>query len=119
MNKEYIKPAAWGVVGGAIAVLIVAFSTGWVVTSSSARSMAEQMTENAVVASLAPICASKFEQAAKTDNTLIAALGAVDSWQRDTHMMKNGWATFSGATEPNRDVAEACAKLLSASHKLK
>ena len=119
MKKEDIKPAAWGAIGGAIALLIVIFSTGWVVTSGSARDMAEQMTEKAVIASLAPICANKFEQAAKADNTLIAALGAVDSWQRDAHVMKNGWATFSGAPEPNRIVAEACAKLLSATHKLK
>jgi hypothetical protein len=83
MKKEDIKPAAWGAVGGAIALLIVAFATGWVVTSGSARDMAEQMSEKAVVASLAPICANKFEQAAKADTILIAALGAVDSWERD------------------------------------
>ena len=119
MKKDDIKPAAWGAIGGAIALLIVIFSTGWAVTSSSARDMAEEMTEKALVASLAPICAEKFEQAAKADGTLIAALGAVDSWQRDSHMMKNGWATFAGEPEPNRNVAEACAKLLSATHKLK
>ncbi len=34
-------------------------------------------------------------------------------------MMKNGWATFAGTSEPIRDVAEACAKLLSETLKLK
>ena len=119
MKKEDIKPAAWGAIGGAIALLIVGFSTGWLVTSSSARDMAEQMTEKAVVANLAPICANRFEQAAEADNTLIAALGAVDAWQRDSHMMKNGWATFAGAPEPKRIVAEACAEAVSSAHKLK
>ena len=119
MKKNEIKPAVWGAVGGAVALLIVGFSTGWVVTSGSARDMAEQMTEKAVVASLAPICASKFEREAKADKTLIAALGSVEYWRRDAHMMENGWATFSGTPEPNRVVAEACARLLSATYNLK
>ena len=119
MKKQEIIPAAWGAVGGAIALLIVIFSTGWVVTSSTAGDMAEQMTQKAVIASLAPICASNFEQAAKADNTLIASLGAVRSWKRDAHLMSNGWVTFAGDPEPKKIVADACARLLSETHKLK
>jgi hypothetical protein len=39
-------------------------------------------------------------------------LKATDSWKQDTFVEKGGWATFPG-NEPNRMVAEACAKILS------
>ena len=37
MKKEYIKPFVWGSAVGAIVLLIVIFSAGWVVTSGSAQ----------------------------------------------------------------------------------
>ena len=43
----------------------------------------------------------------------------VDSWQRDSHLMKAGWATFPGGVKPDNDVAVACAKLLITSLKIK
>ena len=65
---------------------------------------------DAVVAALTPICVDKFKQASDA-KTSLAALKAVDSWQRDSFVTKGGWATFPG-NEPNRDVADACAKVL-------
>ena len=67
----------------------------------------------ALVAALAPICVDKFRQAADVKATTVA-LNATDTWKRDTFVEKGGWATFPGAAEPNRDVAEACATILSA-----
>ncbi|MEJ2653576.1 MAG: hypothetical protein P8173_17860 [Gammaproteobacteria bacterium] len=46
-------------------------------------------------------------------------LGALDSWDRKSHLMKAGWATFPGGAQPDSDVAQACAKLLSTTYKLK
>lgn len=108
-----------GLVVGAAATMIVGFAWGGWQTGGTVDERVETASTTATVAALAPICANRFEKASITDKTLIAALGAVDSWQRDQHMMKNGWATFSTGTEPNRIVAEACAKLLSGTFKLK
>lgn len=111
MNKADIKPAAWGAVGGAVALLIVIFSTGWVVTSSSARDMAEEMTEKAVVASLAPICVAQFSQGANGEAWL-AELKALDYWKRADFVKAKGWATMPGSETPASDIADACAKQL-------
>ena len=111
MKKEDIKPAAWGAVGGAIALLIVMFSTGWVVTSSSAREMADEMTEEAVVASLAPICVAQFTQSARGKAEL-AELKALDYWKRPEFVEKKGWATMPGSETPTSAISDDCAKLL-------
>jgi hypothetical protein len=39
-------------------------------------------------------------------------LKGTDLWQRDGYVEKQGWATMPGAEKPDRNVAEACAKLL-------
>lgn len=75
--------------------------------------MVETASQEATVAALAPICAEKFERAASTDNNLATELGALRSWNRDSHLLKAGWATFAGGAEPDDNVAEACASLIS------
>ncbi len=50
-----------------------------------------------------------------TDNGLIVELKAVKSWERNSHLKDAGWATFPGRAEPDNEVAEACASLLSKS----
>ncbi len=102
--------------GAAIGVIVtVALGFGWGgwTLGSTAEKMAANSATNAVVAALAPICVNKFTQAAESPTTLVA-LKATDSWQQDSFVAKGGWATFPGSKEPNRDVAEACAKILSA-----
>lgn len=111
MKKEDIRPAAWGAVGGAIALLIVIFSTGWMVTSGSARDMAEQMKEEAIVASLAPICVAQFSQG-ENGKASLAQLKALDSWKRADFVNAKGWATMPGSDSAARDVAEECADRL-------
>jgi hypothetical protein len=108
-----------GLVVGAVATMYIGFSWGGWHLGSTVDQKVETASTTAMVAALAPICADKFKQAAKADNALVASLRAVDLWEREEHLMKTGWATFSGEPEPNRTVAEACAKLLSATLKLK
>ena len=109
MKKEHIEPAAWGAVGGAVALLIVVFATGWVITSSSAEDMAEQMSEKAVVASLAPICVAQFSNGG---NGKLAELKALDSWKRAEFVEANGWATMPGSEAPTSDIARECVNRL-------
>src|SRR3569833_769452 len=95
---------------GAVIAMIIGFSWGGWMLQSKAQKLADQKAEAAVVTALTPICVDKFEQAADAKATL-AALKAEDSWKRDNFVSKGGWATFPG-NAPNRDVAEACAKVL-------
>ena len=108
-----------GLAVGVIGTLIIGFGWGGWNLGGTVEEKLETASRTSMVAALAPICADKFERAAKTDNDLVVKLAAVDSWQRDSHLMKTGWATFPGGAEPDRGVAEACATLLNTALKLK
>lgn len=111
MKKEYVKPFAWGFVVGAIVLLIVIFSTGWVVTSSSARAKAEETARAAVLNRLVPICVEQFMKDPKKEERL-KELKETRSWERGEYVEKQGWATMPGEKEPDRGVAEECARRL-------
>jgi hypothetical protein len=52
------------------------------------------------------------DQRAADAGANLAALKKADSWDRDDIITKAGWTTFPGS-EPDRNVARACAALLS------
>ena len=108
-----------GLAVGVVATVVIGFSWGGWVLGSTAAEKAEMMAQTAMVEALAPICAARFEEAANAENGMVAEFAEVDSWQRDSHLMKAGWATFPGGAKPDNDVAEACAKLLITSLKIK
>lgn len=101
-----------GAAAGFAITVVLGFGWGGWQLQSKAQKHTDQSVNSAVVAALAPICAEKFQHAANAPATLVA-LKATDSWKQDTFVEKGGWATFPGGTEPNRNVAEACAKILS------
>lgn len=103
---------AQGAAAGAILTAAIGFGWGGWVLGGDAQKMAEERTNTAVVAALAPICADKFQNADEATAQLVA-LKKVDSWDQDKFIIKGGWATFPGGAEPNRNVAEACANMLS------
>ena len=109
MKKEVIKPLVGGIAIGAIALLIVVFWTGWVVTSSKAESQGEQMATEAVIEALAPICVEQFAQDPNKVERL-EALKEKSSYQRDDYVEEIGWATMPAAESSVRGVADACAK---------
>jgi hypothetical protein len=101
-----------GAFAGFLATVVVGFGWGGWTLGGTAQKMADEKANTAVVAALTPICVDRFKHAADVKATLVA-MNAVDAWKRDSFVEKGGWATFPGSAEPNRDVAEACAKLLS------
>ncbi|MDH4172989.1 MAG: hypothetical protein OEW90_17010 [Betaproteobacteria bacterium] len=106
------EPFLWGVGAGAIALAIIGFNFGGWMTSSTAKQQASTSAELAMVKLLAPICVAQFRMDPKATASL-AALVATDRWDQSAYVSKGGWATMPGSTaEPNRDVAEACAKTL-------
>lgn len=106
----------WSWVGIGILTMIVGFSWGGWVTGSTARAMAEARGEDAVVKRLAPMCALRFENASDKEQRL-KELKDAGAWDRAEYVMKQGWATLPGDKEPERKVADECAKLLVADAK--
>ena len=102
-----------GACAGLLATVVIGFGWGGWTLEKTATKMAEQRANIAVVAVLAPICVDNFQHATAAKATL-AELKATDSWKQDTFVVKGGWATFPGNEAPNNNVAEACAKMLSA-----
>ena len=113
------KRLVQGLAVGVVATLVIGFNWGGWQLGSTAKENVETASQAATVAALAPICADKFERAANADGGMVTALRAVRSWERNTHLIKAGWATFPGGAEPNDNVADACAKLLSKALDLK
>jgi len=113
--KRLMQGLAVGVIGAAV----IGFGWGGWQLGSTVDERVETATQTAMVAALAPICADKFERAANADDGLVVELGEIRSWERDSHLIKTGWATFPGGAKPNDDVAEACASLLSKALELK
>ena len=107
----WCKPAFWGVVVGALGIMIVGFAWwGWVL-GSTAEQMAKGRADEAVTAILVPICVEKFMAQAEVAAKL-AAFQNTASWQRSQLIEKGGWATMAGNKDPNTAVAKACAQQL-------
>ena len=110
MLKEMIKPPyLWGVVSGAIALLIVIFWTGWVVTSSTAETEGKQMAKEAVQENLVPICVEQYLQDPNKVERF-AELKEKSSYQRDDYVEEIGWANMPGSESSVRGIADKCAK---------
>ena len=103
----------WGAVGGAAALAFIGFMFGGWVTGGKAKELAQEQTQKAVVAALAPICADKFRNATNAAENLVKLKGISYSWEKGTYVSQGGWATFPGSSEPNSAVAQACAEMLS------
>ena len=114
MKRVEIKPFAWGMAVGAIVLLIVVFSAGWVVTSGSAKAEAKAMATNAVMNRLAPIAVAQFMQDPNKEERL-KELKKRESWganNRSDYVQEQGWATMPGEKKPDREVADECARRL-------
>ena len=110
---DWLKPALYGAVAGAVAAAIVGFSWGGWVTGGSADRMAAEKARHEVVAALVPICIQQSNQDPQAAERL-AQLKETSRYQRDEMLMKAGWATMPGSSDPNRAVASACMEQLAA-----
>ncbi len=60
---------------------------------------------------LALICVAQFNQDSQKDQKL-EELKKAGSWERDSYVEKQGWATMLGEKKPDSEVADECAKRL-------
>jgi hypothetical protein len=108
---SWCKPAFWGVVIGAIGIMIIGFTWwGWVLGSTAER-LANERVEGAVTAVLVPLCVERFMGQADAAVKLTEFQKGA-SWQQSQVIAKGGWATATGSTDPNTAVARACAHQL-------
>ena len=111
MKKQDIKLFAWGMAAGMVVLLIVIFSAGWVVTSSTAKAMAHEISSNAVLDRLAPISVTQF-MLDPNKEVRLKEMKEIDSWKRGDYVQKQGWATMPGEKEPDSQVADEVARRL-------
>ena len=107
--KENIKPLVWGIVVGAIGLLIVIFWAGWVVTSTTTEKRGKQMAKEAVIEHLVPICVEQYLQDPNKVERFVE-LEDKSYWQRDDYVKEIGWAKMPGSKSFVRGVADKCAK---------
>ena len=99
-----------GAIAGGVATIVLGFWWGGWTLASTAEKQLQNAQQASVVRVLAPICADRFKRSADVTANL-ETLNKTDSWKRNEVIEKAGWTTFPGS-EPDRNVAEACTKLL-------
>ena len=107
--KENIKPLVWGIIIGAIGLLIVVFWTGWVVTNSTAEAQGKQLAKEAVLEQLVPICVAQYLQ----DPNKVERFEELKEkayYLKDDYVKEIGWAKMPGSKSFVRGVADKCAK---------
>lgn len=109
----WVKPGLYGAAVGAAALAIVGFAWGGWVTGGTAAKMADDTAQREVIAALVPICVQQSKLDPQSAATL-TTLNEARSYQRNDVIIKAGWATMPGTSEPNKDVARACAQALTA-----
>ncbi|MFQ5927910.1 MAG: hypothetical protein ACE5MH_10815 [Terriglobia bacterium] len=101
---DWVKPAAWGAIGGAIAAIVVGFVWGGWITGGTAGQMEAASAEAAIVQAFTPLCVAKAEQQPEQ----LVRLKEESSWKRDEFVVKAGWV--DNVSEKYRSVvADACA----------
>ena len=114
MKKQDIKPFVWGMAAGAVVLLIVIFSAGWVVTSGSAEAEAKAMATDAVMSRLAPIAVAQFMQDPNKEERL-KEMKKLETWgenNRSDYVKIQGWATMPGEKDPDGQIADEVARRL-------
>ncbi len=101
-----------GIATGAIASMVIGFSWGGWMTGGTASKLAAERADTAVVAALTPICVEKFLQNSDAKANLAILQKISSNWEQGDYLQKGGWATRSGATSSDYQLARACAEKL-------
>ena len=98
-----VKYGVWGLIIGAVIVIIIGFAWGGWKTSGTTKTM----TEEAVLASQAAICVAQFMKQPNHEEKL-KEFEKVSSWQRAKFIEKGGWDKMPGQENADYAVARAC-----------
>jgi hypothetical protein len=103
----WVKPGAWGLIGGAIAATVIGFAWGGWVTGGTAVKMETASAEAAIVLAFTPLCVAKAEQQPEK----LVPLKEESSYQQDDFVIEAGWVD-NVSEEYRTEVARACASTL-------
>ena len=107
----------WSCAGCVVATIVVGFTWGGWVMGSTAEHMARDAADGARAQLAAMACVARFDLGPDAIEQL-AALKKASSYQRGDMIIKSGWATMPGSTDPVRGAADICVeKLLNANLK--
>jgi hypothetical protein len=115
MEEKYTY-GLWGAAAGPVALAIVGFSWGGWQTTSSANRTAREVSDENVIAALAPFCVDRFVKAADAGQSA-ELLKLTTNYERSTFLVNGGWTCIPGSTESNWGVGRACGDLLAAAAK--
>ena len=107
-----LKPGLTGAAMGAIATMVIGFTSGGWYTTNSAERLADERSAVAVVDALVPVCVAQSKLDPDATAKITAMTKMVTSYEQRDFVMKAGWATTSGEESPNGHVATACADVL-------
>lgn len=110
LQGESLTRLLQGAVAGGIATIVVGFYWGGWSLGSTADKMANERSERAVVAALAPVCAANFRGLPDAEAKK-AALLKVAPWNRGDEFPKE-FVTLPGESSPNSALVDACYALL-------
>ena len=102
-----VKPAAWGMVAGAVGTMIVGFSWGGWVTQGTVGQMETASAKAAVVEVFTPMCVARAEQ----QGDKLAVLKQESSWKHRDFVVAAGWVD-NVADNYQHEVAVSCASTL-------
>ena len=104
----------WSSAGCIVATIVVGFVWGGWVTGGTAARMASDAAAGARAQLAAMVCVAGFNLGPDAAAQL-AVLKKASSYQRGDMLVKSGWLTMPGSTEPVAGAADICAqKLMSA-----
>jgi hypothetical protein len=107
----------WTGAGCIVATIVVGFAWGGWVTGGTATSMASDAADGARAQLAAMVCVAGFNHGPDAVAQL-AELKKASDYQRGDMLVKSGWLTMPGSTDPVRGAANICAqKLMSAGQK--
>jgi hypothetical protein len=112
---SWVKPGIWGVVLGALAWWgVLSWGLGWV-SAGTAKQLADNQTQAAVVAAASPYCVARFEQQPNAVASWQALKKSAADYDQSDYIEKGGWAALPNQ-KPDSDmtaaVADACATQL-------
>jgi hypothetical protein len=101
----------WSSVGCILATIVVGFVWGGWVTGGTATRMASDAADGARARLAATVCVAGFNNGPDAVAQL-AALKKASSYQRGDMLVKSGWLTMPGSTDPVAGAADICVQKL-------
>ena len=112
-RREVYRPTKgvwlWTGAGCIVATIVVGFAWGGWVTGGPARSMASDAADGARAQLAAMVCVAGFNHGPDAVAQLADSEEGSD-YQRGDMLVKSGWLTMPGSTDPVRGAADICAR---------